>query len=122
LGIVLFVLTGLCLFGSAWAGVHGQPIIGIVFICLAVGSFLAVGPVTWAYPTAFLSGAAAATGIGLINSLGNLGGFVAPILRTEVNHVFDSATNSAGVYALGILPFLAAAMMYGTRRFKLKAD
>ena len=27
-----------------------------------------------------------------------------------------------GVYALGVLPFLAAAMMFATRRFKNKAD
>jgi hypothetical protein len=27
-----------------------------------------------------------------------------------------------GVYALGVLPFLAAAMMYGTKKFKNKAD
>jgi hypothetical protein len=27
-----------------------------------------------------------------------------------------------GVYALGVLPFLAAAMMFATKRFKNKAD
>ena len=27
-----------------------------------------------------------------------------------------------GVYALGVLPFLAAAMMFGTRKFQNKAD
>jgi nitrate/nitrite transporter NarK len=97
-------------------------VLGMIFITLAVCSFLAVGPVVWAYPTAFLAGSAAAAGIGLINSLGNLGGFVAPILRTAVNSATADPTGSAGVYALGILPFLAAAMMYGTRAFRNKAD
>jgi len=32
----------------------------------------------WAVPTAFLTESAAAASIGLINSLGNLGGFVGP--------------------------------------------
>jgi hypothetical protein len=27
-----------------------------------------------------------------------------------------------GIYALGVLPFVAALMMWGTRRFKNKAD
>jgi ACS family tartrate transporter-like MFS transporter len=50
--------------------------------CLAVGLFFLLGahPVFWAMPAAFLSGAAAAAGIALINSIGNLGGFVGPYL------------------------------------------
>ncbi|WGW11872.1 MFS transporter [Saxibacter everestensis] len=121
-GTALFLSTGICIFGSAWAGVNGLPALGIMFICLAVCSFLSIGPIAWSYPTAFLTGTAAAAGIGLINSLGNLGGFVAPILRTEVNDFFNSATDSAGVYALGVLPFLAAILMYGTKRFRNSAD
>ena len=122
LGTWLFVSTGVCIFGSAWAGTNHQPFLGMVFITLAVCSFLAVGPITWSYPTAFLTGTAAAAGIGLINSLGNLGGFVAPLMRTAVNGYTNSPTGSAGVYALGILPFLGALLMFGTRKLKNKAD
>jgi sugar phosphate permease len=121
-GTALFLSTGLCIFGSAWAGASHQPALGIIFITLAVCSFLAIGPISWSYPTAFLTGTAAAAGIGLINSLGNLGGFVAPILRTTVNEVTASDTGTMGVYALGVLPFLAALMMFGTKRFSNKAD
>jgi len=121
-GTLLFTSTGLCIFGSAWAGTDHLPVLGLVFIVLAVCSFLAVGPVVWSYPTAFLTGAAAAAGIGLINSLGNLGGFIAPILRTNVNAVVGDSAGSAGIYALGVLPFVAAAMMFYTRRFRVKAD
>jgi len=35
-------------------------------------------PLFWALPTSFLAGAGAASGIALINSLGNLAGFVSP--------------------------------------------
>jgi D-galactonate transporter len=54
---------------------------------LAVALFTLVGacyfsfhPCFWAVPTAFLSESAAAASIGLINSLGNLGGFVGPLM------------------------------------------
>src|SRR3954471_172786 len=49
---------------------------------LAVGLFFLLGahPVFWAMPAALLSGPAAAAGIALINSIGNLGGFVGPYL------------------------------------------
>jgi ACS family tartrate transporter-like MFS transporter len=49
---------------------------------LAVGLFFLLGahPVFWAMPAALLSGSAAAAGIALVNSIGNLGGFVGPYL------------------------------------------
>ncbi|NAZ82527.1 MFS transporter [Kineococcus sp. R8] len=125
LGTLLFVSTGVAIALSAWTGANGQNALSLVFITLAVCSFLSIGPISWSYPTAFLTGTAAAAGIGLINSLGNLGGFVAPIMRDAVATSFgsDSAPNdAAGLYALAVLPFLAAALMYGTKRFRLAGD
>jgi len=48
--------------------------------CLSIAGFgvFAVLPVFWTLPTAFLSGAAAAAGIAIINALGNLAGFAGP--------------------------------------------
>ena len=122
-GTMFYITTGLSILGSAWAGANGQPILGILFITLAVASFLAVGPITWAYPTAFLTGAAAAAGIGLINSLGNLGGFVAPIMRTAINEVVPTDSGAFGIVSLGVLAFLAAVMIFCTKFFRgAKAD
>jgi predicted MFS family arabinose efflux permease len=57
-----------------------EPIAAYVFLCLAgVGVYAALG-VWWSYPTTFLSGAAAAGGVGLINSVGSAGGFTGPYL------------------------------------------
>src|SRR3954447_22805388 len=49
---------------------------------LAVGLFFLLGahPVFWTMPAALLSGTAAAAGIALVNSIGNLGGFIGPYL------------------------------------------
>ena len=108
--------------GSAWAGSAGLPIVGILFITLAVASFLSVGPITWSYPTAFLTGTAAAAGIGLINSLGNLGGFVAPLMRTGINQAVPTESGVWGIVSLGVFAFLAAGMLFATKFFSAKAD
>ena len=74
----------LCLFiGAVGLGVGAfvtNPVISFCFVTLsAVGVYGALG-VWWSYPTTFLSGAAAAGAVGLINSAGNAGGFVGPYL------------------------------------------
>ncbi|MFP5071422.1 MFS transporter [Pseudonocardia nantongensis] len=121
-GTVAFLLTGIAILVSAWAGANGFALLGIVAITVAVSAFLCAGPISWAFPTAFLAGAAAATGIGLINSLGNLGGFVAPVMRTAINEVVPTESGAWGVVSLGVLAFLAAAMMWATRFFSARAD
>lgn len=66
--------------GLVWAGYAHAP--AAVIVALALASFGvngSKGPL-WALPSLFLSGASAAAGIALINSLGNLGGFVGPEL------------------------------------------
>jgi nitrate/nitrite transporter NarK len=62
-------------------------------------------------PAAFLSGAAAAAGIALINSIGNLGGFVGPYL---VGLVKD-ATGSTNGGLLVLACILAAGSFLATR-------
>src|SRR5204862_3795751 len=52
----------------------------------------------WCLPTAILAGAAAATGIALINSIGNLAGFVSPRM---IGWIIDRTRSTyLGVYAL----------------------
>jgi len=68
----------------------------IVAISVAtVGVFSMMGPF-WATPTSLLSGAAAAAGIALINSVGNLGGFVGP-------YVIGLVRTSTGQFKGGLL-------------------
>ena len=67
----------------------------IVFFCLAGTAALAYLPVFWTLPTAFLGKSAAAVAIGLINSCGNLGGFVGP-------YVFGYLTTVTGRFEAGL--------------------
>jgi ACS family tartrate transporter-like MFS transporter len=57
-----------------------RPIVAIGLFVLVGGSFYGFQPCFWAVPTLFLSESAAAASIGMINSVGNLGGFVGPMV------------------------------------------
>jgi nitrate/nitrite transporter NarK len=58
--------------------------------------------------------------VGLINGVGNLGGFVAPNLRVWIVESFG--TESAGLVMLGICPFIAAILLYATVGFDRKDE
>jgi ACS family tartrate transporter-like MFS transporter len=72
---------------------------------LAVGLFFLLGahPVFWTMPAALLSGTAAAAGIALINSIGNLGGFVGPYLVGLVKDATGSTDGGLIVLAVILL-------------------
>ncbi len=57
-----------------------HPLLAFGFMCLAAIGVYAPFGVWWSYPTTFLCGSAAAGAIGMINSFGNIGGFVGPYL------------------------------------------
>ena len=56
----------------------GQPIIALIAITVATMCVLPATAMFWSLPTHYLTGAAAASGIALINSVGNIAGFVSP--------------------------------------------
>lgn len=81
-----------------------DPALNFAFVCLtAIGVYGAFG-VWWSYPTTFLSGAAAAGAVGLINSFGNIGGYVGPYLTGYVKSLTGSFS-----YAYVYLAFSLAA-------------
>ncbi len=106
--VLLLVIAGI---GIGLSGVLHSPAFALVALCCAASGFIAAQPLFWTFPTRYLTGAAAAGGIALINSLGSLGGFVAPTLRTSVDHAFPST--SAGLIVLGSASVLAA-LLIGT--------
>ena len=73
-----------------------NPVLKMVAFCVAGFGIFGALPVFWTLPTAFLSGAAAAGGIAIINSIGNLAGFVGP-------YVMGRLKDSTGTYNAGLL-------------------
>jgi ACS family tartrate transporter-like MFS transporter len=72
----------------------------IVFLLLGSGFFYAYFPTFWAIPTIILSEAAAAATFGLINSIGQLGGFVGNYAIGNLNDRTHALTASFGFIAL----------------------
>ncbi|MDD7936277.1 MFS transporter [Actinomycetospora straminea] len=87
--------------------------IAAVTVC-AVGICSAL-PTFWPLPSQFLTGAAAAGGIALINSLGNVSGFVAPYVTGGLADLTGS--QRAGLWVVGVVTVLAAvvALVVGRR-------
>jgi ACS family tartrate transporter-like MFS transporter len=85
--------------GFVFAG-HATTALMIIvaLVIVNVGISAAKAPL-WAMPSMFLSGAGAAAGIAMINSIGNLGGFVGPFAIGWLKNVTGSY--SAGLYVVG---------------------
>ena len=68
-------LAALALVG---AGLSTSPYVSVAMISLSLAGLYAFKSPFWALPTLFLSRSTAAVSIAVINSIGNLGGFVGP--------------------------------------------
>lgn len=73
-----------------------NPVLLMVAIVLSQMGQSAIAPTFWTLPTAMLTGTAAAGGIALINSVGNLGGFAGP-------YAMGLVRDATGSFGLGLL-------------------
>lgn len=107
----MLALAALGMVGSTLSA--SLPLVILAF-CLAASGFITVQPLFWTLPTRLLSGAAAASGIAVIGALGNLGGFLAPTVKTFVEQHFDNP--HAGMYFLAGTALLGALMLLRSSR------
>jgi sugar phosphate permease len=106
LAVCMLTMAALGIAASA-LGTSMVPV--VLAFCFAAAGFVAVQPLFWTIPTSYLSGAAAAGGIALINSIGNLGGFAAPNLKTIMESQF--ADPRAGMFALAAVGIIGAILL-----------
>nr|WP_256625494.1 MFS transporter [Pseudomonas sp. LPB0260] len=96
--------------GLALTGLFlGSPLIALCALSLSAIGILAAFPVFWSLPAAFLTGTAAAGGIALVNSVGNLAGFAAPYLMGSLKTATGSF--SAGLYVVATLQVIATLLV-----------
>lgn len=93
--------------------------LAVSMFCLAAAGNCGCLPSFWLLPTSFLTGATAAATIGLINSVGNLGGFVGPFVIGWLN----TATGSffGGIFYLSLSALVGAGLILALRPLKQKA-
>lgn len=100
-GLPAFVGAG----GWLLAALADSPVWGLVGLSLAFMGVMSMLPPFWSLPTSFLSGAAAAGGIALINSVGNIGGLLGPVTVGAVRDATEShligLVTLAGTLAMG---------------------
>ena len=90
-------------FGAAMLTDPMARIGALILMQVAVTSFLAP---FWTLPTIILSGSSAAVGIALVNAIGNVGGFIGPIL---IGFVRTKTGGDSGAFmTLGVMAFVAA--------------
>lgn len=97
IGLVLSVI---------WANNTALAMLGLT---LGTMGILTTLPLFWSLPTAFLAGTGAAAGIAMINSLGNLAGFLSPYMVGWLKQVTGS--NSSGMYMLAAFLILGAVLV-----------
>jgi MFS family permease len=90
----------ICMFvgalGLALGATTTSPTMGVLLVVVsACGCYGGFG-VWWSYPTTFLSGPAAAAAIAMINSIGNVGGFVGPYVTGFIK---ETTGSFAGAWA-----------------------
>ncbi len=91
------------LLSVAWAK---DTTLALAALTLATAGIMTTLPLFWSLPTAFLAGTGAAAGIAMINSLGNLAGFMSPYLVGWLKEA--TASTDTGMYMLASCLVLGA--------------
>lgn len=107
--VALSAIAGAIGFLAA-ASLRGGPASLAALSLAALGVWSTVGPF-WSFPPRFLRGSAAAGGIALINSVGNIGGFVGPYLLGYIRDRTGSFAPGLRVLAASLLLTAVLALM-----------
>jgi len=102
----LIFAFGLIILGLWCAGALGPNTASLVMLCVASIGINGSNPPFWPLPSAYLTGPAAAAGIALVNSVGNLGGFAGPYIVGWAKQA--TAGFAGGLYGLGCLGLIGA--------------
>jgi MFS family permease len=86
-----------------------NPYLAMLAVTLCTCSVMCAMPVFWALPSTFLTGVAAAGGIALINSLGNLSGFGGPYVTGWLTDL--TGNSKVALWVVGTLSLAAAAVV-----------
>ena len=97
--------------GLILSGVYASnPVLAIIFLSIGTLGVIGSMPLFWPLPSAFLAGTAAAAGIGIVNSVGNLGGYFGPNIPIWAKAI--SSDKSAALYVIAGILMVGAFLTY----------
>jgi D-galactonate transporter len=100
--------------GLVVATLYAQDtVLALAALSVATAGILTTFPIFWSLPTALLGGTAAAAGIAMINSVGNLAGFASPYLVGAIRDATGSTT--AGITLLAVSLVLGGVLVLAMR-------
>ena len=88
----------------------GSPALTIAVITVTACAIFSALPNFWTVPTQFLTGVAAAAGIALINTMGNIAGFAAPYVTGWLNDL--TGGYKVPMFVVGAFMLLSAVLMF----------
>ena len=88
---------------------RGNIYLSILCFSIAAAGMKSYMPAFWSLPSLFLTSSAAAGSVGMINSIGNLGGFLGPTVMGWVDHTLGSYTY--GLLFLSLTSILSASLI-----------
>lgn len=100
--------------GLIGAGMTTNPYLSVIMMSIAtIGIYSFFGPF-WSLPAFFLTEVSAAVGIALINSIGNLGGFVGPYMIGYLNEL--TGNMEAGLYFLSFSLIITSLLVLSIKK------
>jgi MFS family permease len=97
--------------GLVLSGIFASnPVLAMIFLSIGTLGVIGSMPLFWPLPSAFLAGTAAAAGIGIVNSVGNLGGYFGPNIPIWARHI--SSDRSAALYIIAGILMIGAFLTY----------
>ncbi len=96
-----------CIIGSVAFAISAMPGVGgwagIAALSVATAGVMSAVSCFWSLPTSILSGTAAAAGIALVNSVGNLAGYVSPFVVGRIRDATHSMTLALSVLSVSVM-------------------
>jgi D-galactonate transporter len=105
--VFAFVMTAIGLVMSTLTG-H-NPVASLIALSIAAAGVYAATTMFWTLPSQFFFGIGAAVAIGMINSFGNLGGFLSPYAIGLIKDA--TGANEYGVYLIAAVSVLGSVLV-----------
>ncbi len=112
---------GVLLLSSVLTSNHAPALSFVLIALVGAGSYGVLGPF-WAIPTETLPPSVAASAMGLINALGNLGGYFGPLAVGYVNQRTGNFLFAFGALSAGFLVASALSLLLRPVRAKVGVD